>query len=121
MFFLALAYPLGFIFVVIGKSELFTEHTTLAVIPVLNKNAGIRSLLTLWIVVYAGNLLGGFFFSWILSILPAKLDIVENASFLALAQKINQSLLAGNIRKRNSGGMADGFIIMVGNIFTGNY
>ncbi|HBH49523.1 MAG TPA: formate transporter [Bacteroidales bacterium] len=86
--FLALAYPLGFIFVVIGKSELFTEHTTLAVIPVLNKNAGIRSLLTLWIVVYAGNLLGGFFFSWILSILPAKLDIVENASFLALAQKL---------------------------------
>jgi formate/nitrite transporter FocA (FNT family) len=44
---IAWAYPLGFIFVVIGKSELFTEHTTLAVIPVLNKNATIRSLLTL--------------------------------------------------------------------------
>jgi formate/nitrite transporter FocA (FNT family) len=28
---LAIAYPLGFIFVIIGKSELFTEHTTLAV------------------------------------------------------------------------------------------
>lgn len=42
---IALAYPLGFIFVVIGRSELFTEHTTLAVIPVLNRNATIKSLL----------------------------------------------------------------------------
>ena len=39
---MAFAYPLGFIFVIIGKSELFTEHTTLAVIPVLNGNASIR-------------------------------------------------------------------------------
>lgn len=39
---MAFSYPLGFIFVIIGKSELFTEHTTLAVIPVLNGNASIR-------------------------------------------------------------------------------
>src|SRR3569623_3790994 len=29
-------YGIGFIFVVLGRSELFTEHTTLAVLPVLN-------------------------------------------------------------------------------------
>jgi len=29
------AYTLGFIFVILGRSELFTEHTTLAVFPVL--------------------------------------------------------------------------------------
>ena len=31
-------YAVGFIFVVMGRSELFTEQTTLAVLPVLNKS-----------------------------------------------------------------------------------
>lgn len=85
---LAFAYPLGFIFVIIGKSELFTEHTTLAVIPVLNRSAKVKSLLVLWGVVYAGNLLGGFVFSYILSLLPAGFDFVEYATFETLARKL---------------------------------
>lgn len=85
---LAMAYPLGFIFVVIGKSELFTEHTTLAVIPVLNKNATLKSLLILWGIVYAGNLLGGFVFSYILSILPEELSVIEYDAFEKLAEKL---------------------------------
>lgn len=85
---LALSYPLGFIFVVIGKSELFTEHTTLAVIPVLNRSAPINSLMMLWGVVYAGNLLGGYVFGGILSFLPEGLNILENGAFTALAEKL---------------------------------
>lgn len=85
---LALAYPLGFIFVVIGKSELFTEHTTLAVIPVLNKNATIKSLLILWLIIYAGNLIGGYFFGYVLSILPERLNAIDNGAFYALAKKL---------------------------------
>jgi len=85
---LALAYPLGFIFVVIGKSELFTEHTTLAVIPVLNKSATIKSLLVLWGIIYAGNLLGGYFFGYVLSILPERLNTIDNGAFYSLAKKL---------------------------------
>lgn len=85
---LALAYPLGFIFVVIGKSELFTEHTTLAVIPVLNRNATIKSLLILWGIVYTGNLLGGYFFGFVLSILPEQLNAIDNGTFYSLAKKL---------------------------------
>lgn len=85
---IALAYPLGFIFVVIGRSELFTEHTTLAVIPVLNRNATIKSLLVLWGIVYAGNLLGGYAFGYILSVLPERLNAVDNGAFFSLAQKL---------------------------------
>jgi formate/nitrite transporter FocA (FNT family) len=85
---IALAYPLGFVFVVIGRSELFTEHTTLAVIPVLNRNATIKSLLILWGIVYAGNLLGGYIFGYILSILPEQLQIIENNVFYHLAYKL---------------------------------
>ncbi len=84
---LAFAYPLGFIFVIIGKSELFTEHTTLAVIPVLNRNATIKSLLVLWGIIYSGNLLGGYVFSYLMSILPSKLAVVENDSFARLAEQ----------------------------------
>jgi len=85
---LAFAYPLGFIFVVIGRSELFTEHTTLAVIPVLNKNASVKSLLILWGIVYSGNIIGGFIFSYILSILPAQFDFLDYRSFGVLAENL---------------------------------
>jgi len=85
---LAISYPLGFIFVVIGKSELFTEHTTLAAIPVLSKNATIKSLLILWGVIYAGNLIGGYVFGFILSFLPERLNTIDNGAFYALAKKL---------------------------------
>lgn len=85
---LALAYPLGFIFVVIGRSELFTEHTTLAVIPVLNGNATIKSLLSLWIIIYAGNLIGGFLFGYIISFLPERLNTINEGTYFQLAIKL---------------------------------
>ncbi|MCA9739591.1 MAG: formate/nitrite transporter family protein, partial [Gemmatimonadetes bacterium] len=37
--FAANLYSFGFILVILGRSELFTEHTTLAVFPVLNRRA----------------------------------------------------------------------------------
>ena len=59
-------YPLGFMFVILGRSELFTEHTTLAVLPVLQGIAPIKKLLRLWAVVYISNILGGLIFTSIL-------------------------------------------------------
>lgn len=85
---LAASYPLGFIFVLIGKSELFTEHTTLAVIPVLNRNATFRNLMILWSIVYGGNLLGGYLFGYIMSIIPGRMNVLENMAFEALALKL---------------------------------
>lgn len=85
---LAMAYPLGFVFVIIGKSELFTEHTTLAVIPVLNRNVSLKKLMVLWGIVYGGNLLGGYVFGYILSILPGRMEILDPDSFEILAKKL---------------------------------
>lgn len=85
---LAMAYPLGFVFVIIGKSELFTEHTTLAVIPVLNGNVSLKKLMVLWGIVYGGNLLGGYVFGYILSILPGRMEILDPGSFEILAKKL---------------------------------
>ena len=54
----AAMYAVGFLFVVLGRSELFTEHTTLAVLPVLSGHASWRALLRLWVAVYLANLAG---------------------------------------------------------------
>lgn len=84
---LSIAYPLGFIFVILGKSELFTEHTTLAVIPVLNGNVSFKSLLRLLGIVYMGNLLGGYLFSFILTYLSNGINIITSEALVALATK----------------------------------
>ena len=57
-FILANLYSVGFLFVVLGRSELFTEHTTLAVFPVLSGRARVSALARLWSMVYVGNLMG---------------------------------------------------------------
>jgi formate/nitrite transporter FocA (FNT family) len=44
-------YAVGFIFVVLGRSELFTEQTTLTVLQVLDRKAAPAALARLWAVV----------------------------------------------------------------------
>jgi formate-nitrite transporter family protein len=69
-------YAAGFIFVVLGRSELFTEHTTLAVLPVLDGRASLRQLGRLWGLVYVANLIGTAAFAAFLSFLGPRLGIV---------------------------------------------
>ena len=56
----ALVYPLGFIICIMSGTQLFTEQTATAVYPVLDKRSKIKSLIMLWILVLAGNLVGTF-------------------------------------------------------------
>lgn len=60
---IAAAYPIGFVFVILGRSELFTEHTTLAVFPVLTGDATVGQLARLWGIVFGANLLGAWGFA----------------------------------------------------------
>ena len=56
---IAFVYPIGFILVVLGKSILFTEQTSLLALPVLNNRRSVWSLFQIWGVVIFGNLAGG--------------------------------------------------------------
>lgn len=56
----ALVYPLGFALCILGGAQLFTEHTAMAVFPVLDRVASARMLLRLWGLVLLGNLVGAF-------------------------------------------------------------
>lgn len=96
---LSLSYPLGFLFVIIGREELFTEQTTIAVIPVLNGSQKLKSLFRLWGIVLGGNLIGGFIFSCILATLPVEMNIIKPEAYQHIAERIPHykwSLLFGS-------------------------
>ncbi|ANH40138.1 Inner membrane protein YfdC [Nocardioides dokdonensis FR1436] len=60
-----LAFSLGFVALLLGHSELFTEGFLVPVVTVVAKRARIRSLLRLWGLTLAGNLLGGWLIMWL--------------------------------------------------------
>ncbi|WP_115865140.1 formate/nitrite transporter family protein [Halorussus litoreus] len=57
----ALLYPLGFIYIIIGGYQLYTENTLPPVALTLERLASIPALLRNWAVVLAGNFVGGAF------------------------------------------------------------
>ena len=71
----AFVYPVGFILVILGKSILFTEQTSLLALPVLNGKKSFKELLNIWGVVIAGNIIGGIIFSLIVYLLIPRLHI----------------------------------------------
>lgn len=91
-FLVANMYPIGFIFVVLGRSELFTEHTTLAVLPVLQGLASVKKLLRLWVIVYFSNIVGGLLFALILSYFANSLHFLQSWSLA----EIGHNLVAGS-------------------------
>ena len=58
-----LAYPIGFIAVIIGRAQLFTENTLYPVILVLDERRYLLETLRLWGVVFASNILGATLFA----------------------------------------------------------
>jgi len=53
-----LFYPVGFVFIVLGRYQLFTENTLTPVTLVLTRIASVPRLLRVWGVVLAANLVG---------------------------------------------------------------
>ncbi|MWG33680.1 formate/nitrite transporter family protein [Halomarina oriensis] len=75
-------YTFGFIFVILGRLELFTEHTTLAVLPVLGDRSSMRELGILWGVVLFANLVGGALFSVVAVYAGPALGVIEPEAFI---------------------------------------
>ena len=53
-----LLYPVGFIFIVIGHYQLFTETTLTPVTLVITRLASLPRLLMIWVLVFVANILG---------------------------------------------------------------
>ncbi len=83
----SLGYPLGFLIVIIGRQQLFTENTLTAIIPLLarrNTTTLVR-VLKLWAIVLAANLVGAHLFAWVVGNTPMFRGDVQ-AAMLALAK-----------------------------------
>lgn len=63
----SLGYSVGFLIVILGSQQLFTENTLTAVVPLLARRDGrtLRNVARLWTVVLLGNLLGAMVFAWV--------------------------------------------------------
>ena len=68
----AVVYPLGFIFVILARSELFTEQTLQPVLPLLERRdrRTFRQLLRRWGLLLAGNLAGTLAFAAVIARAP---------------------------------------------------
>jgi formate/nitrite transporter FocA (FNT family) len=64
-----LGYSLGFLIVILGRQQLFTENTLTAVLPVLARRnwLSIMRMLRLWGIVLAANLAGAHIIAWTLA------------------------------------------------------
>src|SRR5437868_1450748 len=51
-----LFYPIGFIAVILGRSQLFTENTLFPVVLVLDERRHVANTLRLWTIVFASNI-----------------------------------------------------------------
>lgn len=60
-------YPIGFLFIVLGRYQLFTENTLTPVTLVLTRIASIPRLLRIWGVVLAANVLGASICAFVLA------------------------------------------------------
>ena len=81
-------YSFGFLIVIIGRQQLFTENTLTAVLPVLARRSwlALAMMLRLWAVVLVANLAGAHMIAWVLGNTPAFRPEIQNA-FAAIARE----------------------------------
>jgi formate/nitrite transporter FocA (FNT family) len=101
----AAAYPLGFIFVVMARSELFTENTLDPVVPLLEQRnwETFQKMLRMWGLLLAGNLVGALIFGWVLArtpvvqpeLHPSMLKIATEVSSGGFGQVLYAGVFAG--------------------------
>jgi formate/nitrite transporter FocA (FNT family) len=63
--------------VVIGRSELFTEQTSLAALPVMTGEASVAKVARLWGIVYTANLVGAAAFAGITVVVGPAMGTIE--------------------------------------------
>jgi formate/nitrite transporter FocA (FNT family) len=75
-------YTLGFLFVILGRQQLFTENTLTVVLPLMRwrRAATLRRVIKLWVIVLGTNVIGALLFAYVL----ARADAVEFNVYQAL-------------------------------------
>jgi formate/nitrite transporter FocA (FNT family) len=89
----ALGYTLGFLIVVLGRQQLFTENTLTVILPLLTerKPSMFANVLRLWTMVLVSNVIGAILFALVL----AKTEVVDAETWEALRTVAKESHSAG--------------------------
>ncbi len=100
-----LGYPVGFLIVIIGRQQLFTENTLTAIIPLLARRnvATLVQVARLWVVVLIANLVGAHIFAWVAGNTPmfshsvqhALLDLAKEAAAVSFGVAVLRGIFAG--------------------------
>ena len=100
-----LGYPLGFLIVIVGRQQLFTENTLTAIIPLLaRRNLSTFALvLRLWVTVLVANMVGAHLFAWVVGNTPmfkpeiqhAMLSLGKEAAEVTFGAAILRGIFAG--------------------------
>lgn len=94
----ALAFPIGFVILIIGRSELFTENFLIPVVGVFEKRGKLHDLLLLWGLTLCFNLVAAALFAYGVT----REGILEESSrelLKALAEKRLEGTFAGAFAK----------------------
>jgi len=102
-----LGYSLGFLAVIMGRMQLFTENTITTVLPVMRDRTwhSLGCMLRLWGIVLAANVVGAFaaamLFMWTPAfspdIIPAVLDLSHHATHMGAYNGFWRAIPAGVI------------------------
>jgi formate-nitrite transporter family protein len=96
-----LGYSVGFLIVIIGRQQLFTENTLTAVLPVLARRnwRSLLRMLRLWAIVLVANLLGAHIVAWVLgntsAFTPAMQNVFAQIGKETFAVTTGQAILRG--------------------------
>jgi formate/nitrite transporter FocA (FNT family) len=77
----ALGYPVGFLIVIMGRQQLFTENTLTVVIPFMAHASWSMfwKVLRLWGIVLVANIVGAHLFAWVIGNSTVFVPQVQNA------------------------------------------
>ncbi|HZY65736.1 MAG: formate/nitrite transporter family protein [Actinomycetota bacterium] len=85
------AYPIGFLIVILGRAQLFTENTVTPVVVVLSRPNRLLTMLRLWGVVLLFNILGAAIFA--AAVVYGK--VLEPAAFELLLEEVSKKMEYG--------------------------
>jgi formate/nitrite transporter FocA (FNT family) len=101
----SLGYPVGFLIVISGRQQLFTENTLTAIIPLLAKKtpATLLQVIRLWAIVLTANLVGAHLFAWVAAntqmfqpeVRDAMLSLANDAMRVTFGTAILRGIFAG--------------------------
>jgi formate-nitrite transporter family protein len=106
-----MGYSVGFIIVILGRQQLFTENVLTAVLPVITRRkvSWLLRMLRLWGIVLGANIVGCFLFACAFALLPmlsaevngemAKLveDLMHNSAWEMFAKGIGAGWLIATV------------------------